>query len=57
MHSIALNPVDSLYTAHPQGGAGRVIGSDISGTVDKIGVEVTDWSVGDRVAGFLQGGV
>jgi len=34
---------------------GRVVGSDISGTVDKVGENVTQWSVGDRVAGFLQG--
>lgn len=32
------------------------MGSDISGTVDKIGGKVTEWSVGDRVAGFNQGG-
>lgn len=59
MHSVALNPVDPLYVAHPPSqDYGRVIGSDITGTVDKIGKDVTSdrWKVGDRVAGLLQGG-
>ena len=59
MHSVALNPVDPLYVAHPPSqDYGRVIGSDIAGTVDKIGKDVTSdrWKVGDRVAGLLQGG-
>ncbi|EDQ98048.1 uncharacterized protein LACBIDRAFT_242402, partial [Laccaria bicolor S238N-H82] len=32
-----------------------VVGSDISGVVDKVGAGVTGWQVGDRVAGLLQG--
>ncbi|GLB42901.1 putative zinc-binding oxidoreductase [Lyophyllum shimeji] len=55
VHSLALNPVDALYVAHPVAPPGRVVGSDISGTVEKVGENVTQWSVGDRVAGFLQG--
>jgi len=31
------------------------VGSDIAGTVDKVGENVTQWKVGDRVTGFLQG--
>ena len=56
MHSVALNMVDALYTQYPLGELGRVVGSDISGIVDKIGAGVTEWQVGDRVAGLLQGG-
>ena len=48
--------VDALYTQYPLGELGRVVGSDISGIVDKIGAGVTEWQVGDRVAGLLQGG-
>ena len=48
--------VDALYTQYPLGELGRVVGSDISGIVDKIGASVTEWQVGDRVAGLLQGG-
>ena len=56
VHSVALNMVDALYTQYPLGELGRVVGSDISGIVDKIGAGVTEWQVGDRVAGLLQGG-
>ena len=55
VHSIALNPVDS-YVLKPPVPPGRVVGSDIAGTVDKVGEAVTQWKVGDRVAGLLQGG-
>ncbi|KAF4622235.1 hypothetical protein D9613_009386 [Agrocybe pediades] len=53
--AVALNPVDSLYVAHPVDDPGRVIGSDVAGIVDKLGHGVTAWAVGDRVAGLLQG--
>ncbi|KAH8100360.1 chaperonin 10-like protein [Cristinia sonorae] len=55
VHSVALNPVDALYTFNPPAPPGRVVGSDIAGTVDKLGPGVTLWRVGDRVASFLQG--
>lgn len=32
------------------------MGSDFAGTIDKIGTDVTQWKVGDRVTGFNQGG-
>ena len=54
---MALNPVDSLYVAHPADQTpGRVVGSDVAGMIEKVGTEVTGWGVGDRVAGLLQGG-
>lgn len=55
VHSVALNLVDARYTQYPLGELGRVVGSDISGVVDKVGAGVTGWQVGDRVAGLLQG--
>jgi NADPH:quinone reductase-like Zn-dependent oxidoreductase len=56
VHYIALNTVDPLYVYNPVAALGRVVGSDIAGTVDKLGDGVSDWNVGDRVAGLLQGG-
>jgi len=56
VHSVALNPVDPLYVAHPTDKPGRVVGSDVAGTVDKLGKNVTECAVGDKVAGLLQGG-
>lgn len=57
VHSVALNPVDPLYTAQPPSSdEGRVLGSDIAGVVDKLGSDVDAWKVGERVAGLLQGG-
>ena len=32
------------------------MGSDIAGVVDMVGEGVSEWNVGDRVAGLLQGG-
>ncbi|KAK5046234.1 hypothetical protein LTR84_008377 [Exophiala bonariae] len=58
VHSIALNPVDSLYVYHPLGSTGRVIGSDFAGTVESLGPDVPatgGLKPGHRVAGFLQG--
>jgi NADPH:quinone reductase-like Zn-dependent oxidoreductase len=57
VHSVALNPVDAYYVAHPVVKTpGRMIGSDLAGTIVKIGADVTEWGVGDRVAAFLKGG-
>ncbi|KIW67829.1 hypothetical protein PV04_07055 [Phialophora macrospora] len=56
--AIALNPVDALYTAHPIGNTGRVLGSDFAGVVVTLGSSVPSSSglqVDSRVAGFLQG--
>lgn len=54
--AIALNPVDALYTAHPLGTTGRVLGSDFAGTIDAVGPSVSsNIKPGARVAGFVQG--
>lgn len=38
--SIALNPIDPLYVAHPLGKTGRTIGSDSAGHVIGVGPDV-----------------
>jgi NADPH:quinone reductase-like Zn-dependent oxidoreductase len=59
VHYIALNPVDALYTFHPLGTTGRVVGSDFAGVVQATGADVpagsSDIKPGSRVAGFLHG--
>jgi len=55
VHTIALNPVDALYTAHPLGSPGRTVGSDFAGIVTAVGETVDRALLGKRVAGFLQG--
>ncbi|KAG6919677.1 hypothetical protein DXG01_002620 [Tephrocybe rancida] len=57
VRAVSLNPVDALYTASPPApdDPGRVVGSDFSGVVDKVGENVKQWKVGDRVTGFVQG--
>lgn len=58
VHSVALNPVDSLYVYNPLGSSGRVIGSDFAGVVESLGPAASTTGgirPGDRVAGFLQG--
>ena len=58
-HAVALNPIDPLYTLHPLGEPGRIIGSDFAGTVVKRGSGVPSNAataqLGARVAGFVQG--
>jgi NADPH:quinone reductase-like Zn-dependent oxidoreductase len=56
--AIALNPVDALYTFHPLGQTGRVLGSDFAGVVVAQGAGVPSSAglgIQTRVAGFLQG--
>jgi NADPH:quinone reductase-like Zn-dependent oxidoreductase len=60
VHSIALNPIDPLYTTHPLDTttAERVIGSDFAGTIVSLPSSIPlncSLRVGDSVAGFLQG--
>ncbi|KAG6817774.1 hypothetical protein H0H87_003182 [Tephrocybe sp. NHM501043] len=57
VHSVALNPVDALYVADQPApdDVGRTVGSDFAGTIDKVGEGVTQWKIGDEVAGFVQG--
>lgn len=45
-------PLYHIRTATP----GRIVGSDVAGIVDIVGERVTQWKVGDKAAGLLQGG-
>ncbi|KAI0070946.1 GroES-like protein [Panus rudis PR-1116 ss-1] len=53
--AVALNPTDYK---HIEGltNVGTITGCDFSGTVAKVGKNVTTLKVGDHVAGFTQGG-
>ncbi|KAK7694089.1 hypothetical protein QCA50_003665 [Cerrena zonata] len=53
--AIALNPTDwkHVYTVTIPG---TIVGCDFSGTIAKVGKNVTSFTIGDRVAGFTQGG-
>ena len=54
VHAVALNPSDwmALDTfARPGAGAGY----DFAGEVVEMGERVSDWAVGDRLAGFVHG--
>jgi len=53
--SVALNPVDALYTAKPLGKSGRTVGSDFAGIVSARGSNAQHIKLNQRVAGFLQG--
>lgn len=58
VESIALNPIDPLYVAHPLGSTGRTVGSDFAGRVVEVASQVpasAGFRQGTRVAGFLQG--
>lgn len=53
--AIALNPTDWKSIANnPQ--PGSVAGCDYAGIVEEVGKNVTNYKVGDRIAGFVRGG-
>lgn len=57
VRSVALNPTDFKHIdiVAPRG---AIIGCDYSGTVARVGVKAPGyWQVGDRVAGFIHGGL
>jgi NADPH:quinone reductase-like Zn-dependent oxidoreductase len=57
VHTVSLNPIDVKFIdflAPPN----SALGCDFAGVVSSIGSEVTGtWKTGDRVAGFVQGGL
>ncbi|KAF8606095.1 GroES-like protein [Ceratobasidium sp. AG-I] len=56
VHSVALNPGDWMYVDHIAQ-PGNIIGSDISGTVVKLGSDsITNVRIGDTVSTFVHGG-
>lgn len=59
VHATALNRADILqkYGKYPvPEGASPILGLEMSGTVEKMGKNVTNWRIGDRVCGLLPGG-
>lgn len=57
VHATALNPIDFKFVdfiAPP----GSLIGCDFAGVVTEVGIAASrTWKVGDRVGGFVQGGL
>lgn len=59
VHAAGVNRADLLQRRgfyDPPPGATEVPGLEVSGTIEKLGADVTGWSVGDRVAALLSGG-
>ncbi|PEL13276.1 NAD(P)H-quinone oxidoreductase [Bacillus sp. AFS017336] len=59
VHATAINRADLLqkhgkYAVPP--GASPILGLEMSGIVEQIGPNVTNWNIGDRVCGLLPGG-
>lgn len=53
--AVALNPTDwkNVYRANSPG---AIVGCDYAGVVEEVGKNVGDFTVGDRIAGFVRGG-
>lgn len=59
VHAAGVNRADLLQRRgfyDPPPGATEILGLEVSGTIERLGAEVTGWSVGDRVAALLSGG-
>ncbi|WP_420097539.1 NAD(P)H-quinone oxidoreductase [Brevibacterium sediminis] len=59
VHAAGVNRADLLQRRgfyDPPPGATEIPGLEVSGTIEKLGADVTGWSVGDRVAALLSGG-
>ncbi|MCU4295520.1 NAD(P)H-quinone oxidoreductase [Brevibacterium permense] len=59
VHAAGVNRADLLQRRgfyDPPPGATEIPGLEVSGTIEKIGADVTGWSVGARVAALLSGG-
>ncbi len=59
IHATALNRADLMqrqgnYPVPP--GASQILGLEMAGTVAKVGADVSDWQIGDRVCALLSGG-
>ena len=50
MKAAAINPVDYKL---PRSVAGKVVGFDVSGVIEKVGADVKDFQVGDDVFGSV----
>jgi NADPH:quinone reductase-like Zn-dependent oxidoreductase len=57
VHTVSLNPIDVKFIDFIAP-ANSSLGCDFAGVISSIGSEVTGtWKTGDRVAGFVQGGL
>jgi putative PIG3 family NAD(P)H quinone oxidoreductase len=59
VHAAGVNRADLLQRRgfyDPPPGSTTIPGLEVSGTIEKLGSDVTGWSVGDRVAALLSGG-
>jgi NADPH:quinone reductase-like Zn-dependent oxidoreductase len=53
--AVALNPTDWKSIEHSTA-PGAIAGCDYAGVVEEVGKAVTNYKVGDRIAGFVRGG-
>jgi putative PIG3 family NAD(P)H quinone oxidoreductase len=59
VHATAVNRADLAQRAGhypPPPGASEILGLEMAGVVSRLGAEVTDWQVGDKVCALLAGG-
>ncbi len=59
VHAAGVNRADLLQRRgfyDPPPGATEIPGLEVSGTIERLGADVTGWSGGDRVAALLSGG-
>ncbi|CCG20621.1 Ifr2 zinc-binding dehydrogenase [Candida orthopsilosis Co 90-125] len=55
--SFAVNPTDWKHVEFQFGKQGDILGSDVSGIVEKVGAKVDNFKVGDYVSSFIVGNV
>jgi NADPH:quinone reductase-like Zn-dependent oxidoreductase len=53
--AVALNPTDWKNIERATA-PGAIVGCDYAGVVEEVGKDVSNYKVGDRIAGFVRGG-
>lgn len=56
VHAVAINPTDWKHIDFAYADGGSKIGSNYAGVVEAVGRNVTGFTKGDRIAGFVHGG-
>jgi len=54
--AVAINPTDWKHVAYGAADVGCRVGCDYSGIVEQVGKNVTNFSKGDRITGWIHGG-